>query len=71
MYYKRNIEPRSHSHCCLGKAKVLTYSECLSVALLFLHENLMRPVILSYVAYLALRYFPTLSDKWHHFPLKP
>jgi len=29
MYYKRNIEARSRSHCCLGKAVLHILSVCL------------------------------------------
>jgi hypothetical protein len=32
--YKRNIEERSRNHCYRGKAVGITYSECVSVALL-------------------------------------
>jgi hypothetical protein len=32
--YKRNIEARSWNHCCRGKAISVTYSECVSVALI-------------------------------------
>ena len=33
MYVYRNIQVRSCSHCCSGKAKIITYSECEFVAL--------------------------------------
>ena len=31
--YKRNTEPRSRNACCRGKPINVTYSECMSVAL--------------------------------------
>jgi hypothetical protein len=31
--YRRNIEARSRNHCCRGKTRSVTYSECVSVAL--------------------------------------
>ena len=33
MSYERNIEARSRNHCCKGKAKRTTFSECVFVAL--------------------------------------
>jgi hypothetical protein len=33
MYVERNIEARLCNHCCSGKAVTITYSECVSVAL--------------------------------------
>ena len=32
-WYKRNIDARSRNHCCSGKAIGITYSECVTVAL--------------------------------------
>ena len=63
--YKRNTEVRSRNHCCRGKAKIITYSACESVASVIQHAKRMRRVILSSVASLALQYFTTLSRKWH------
>ena len=57
--YKRNIEARSRNHCCRGKAVSVTYSECVSVALVIRHAKSMRSIILSSVACLALPYFST------------
>jgi hypothetical protein len=31
--YQRNIEMRSRNRCCRGKPVIITYSECVSVAL--------------------------------------
>ena len=67
MYVKRNIEARPSNHCCRGKARIITRSECISVALVIKHEKLMRLVIFSSVPYLAVRYFPPFSVKRHNF----
>jgi len=32
MCVSHNIEARSHNHCRRGKTKIITYSECISVA---------------------------------------
>jgi hypothetical protein len=33
LYVQRNNEVRSPKHCCSGEAIIITYSECVSVAL--------------------------------------
>ena len=50
------------NYSCRGKAISITYSDCVSVALVIQHEN-----ILSYVSRLAVLYFSTLSRKGHDF----
>ena len=40
--YKSNIEARSRNHCWGGKAVNITYSECVSVALVMQHVECMR-----------------------------
>jgi Fe2+ transport system protein B len=64
---KRNTRALSLNQCCCGKAISILYSECVSAALVIQHAKRMRPVILSYVASLALAYFPTLPNKRHDF----
>ena len=63
MYVWRNIQARSCNHCCCGKAINVTYSECVSVALVVQHAKRMRRIILTYVACMAVPYFSTLSHK--------
>jgi hypothetical protein len=51
--HKRNIEARSRNLCCRGKVMSITYSKCVSVALLNQHARRMRDIILSPMACLA------------------
>jgi hypothetical protein len=47
--HKRDIEARSHNYFGRGKAISITYSECVSVALVIQHAKRMRLIILSSV----------------------
>jgi hypothetical protein len=49
---KRNMT-RSRNHWCRGKAVSITYSECVSVALVISHAKRMRCIILSYLPYFS------------------
>jgi hypothetical protein len=55
---KRNTEARSCNHCYHEKAKSITYSECVFVALCIQHVNCTRPVTVSSVACIVLQIFP-------------
>jgi len=57
----RNIEALPREHCFRGKAIGITYSECVSVAVVIQHVKRMRGILLSPVACLAVPYFSTLS----------
>jgi hypothetical protein len=52
-------EALSCKYCCRTKAINITYSECMSGALIIQHVINMRPVILFSVAYLTVPYFST------------
>jgi hypothetical protein len=65
--YKRNIETRSRDHCCSATAVSITYCECVFAALVIQHALRIPSIIFSFVACLALQYFPTLSHKRHDF----
>jgi len=62
MYVQRNIVTCSCNHCC-GKAISVTYSECVSVALVIQYAMRMGRVILPCVARTAVPYCSTLSGK--------
>jgi hypothetical protein len=46
MYVTLNMEARSRNHCCRGKAVSITYSECVSAALVIQHVKRMRSIVL-------------------------
>jgi hypothetical protein len=58
VYVRRNSEARSRNNCRRGKAINVTYSECVSVALVMQHVKRMRGIILSSVAPLSYHTFP-------------
>jgi hypothetical protein len=53
------MEARSCNHCWHGKAISITYSECVSVALVMQHAKFMHCIILPSVACPAVPYFST------------
>ena len=63
--YKCNIDVRSPNYCCRGKSVSITYSECVSVALVTRHAKGMLCVVLSSVSCLVLQTFSTFSHKQH------
>jgi len=65
--YKRNIERRSRNDYCRGKAKSITYSECVSIALVIQRAKRMLRTVLSPAVCLAVPYFATLSPNRHDF----
>jgi hypothetical protein len=62
MYVQRNIYALSHNHFCSGKAIIITYSGCVSAALVIRRKMRMYRIALSSVAPLAGPY-STLSHK--------
>ena len=52
---------------CRAKARGITYSEFVSIALVIQHAKRMDRIMLSYVPYLVLPYFSILSHKWYDF----
>jgi hypothetical protein len=67
MYLQRNTEERLRNSCCRGKAISVTYSECVSVALLIQHAKSILHIILSSVADMTVKYAITLYHKQHDF----
>jgi len=68
--YKCSTKAHSCNHCCHGKAIKITYSECVSVALVIQQAKHTGCIILSSVVCPALLYFSTLSHEWHDFQEK-
>jgi hypothetical protein len=56
MHESRNTEMHPRDHCCRGKAIGVTYSECVSVALVIQHEKKHAPY---YIAACGLSCFTT------------
>jgi hypothetical protein len=66
--FRRNNEERSRNHYCRGKALSITYSECVSMALL--NQEMQTPVpyyLAPRETCLAVPYFPTLFHKRNDF----
>ena len=66
LFKKRNTYARSPNHSCIGKAIIITYSECVSVALVTQHAKSMRRIILASVACLSRLFLSTFSLKTHN-----
>ena len=64
--YKRDTKSLSRNHCCREKTISITYSECVSVALVIQHAMQIRGIILLSVACPAVPCLSTLFHKWHH-----
>ena len=65
--YKPNIEARSRNHCCREKAKIITYSEYVFVAVVIMQ---CACAVSSYVACPAVPQFSTLFHKRNDFNKK-
>ena len=68
--HKCNNEARPLNHCRRAKAMSIAYSEWVFAALVIQHAMRMRCIILSYVAFLAVPYFSTLSLERQDFQKK-
>jgi len=60
----------SRNHCCCGKSLSITYSKCVSAALVIRDAKRMPRIILSSVTYPAIPYISTLFHKQHIFEEK-
>jgi hypothetical protein len=56
------MKERSRYHCCRRKAINITYSQCVSVALIIKHAKLLGLIVLSSVTCPTLKHFPTLHN---------
>ena len=64
-YLRRNIKARSCNHCCGGKAIIIIYSECVSVALVIQHAMRMHHIVICGQHGCKIFFF-TLSHKMHY-----
>jgi hypothetical protein len=67
IFLKLTMVTRSQNHFCLGNVIIITYSNCVSVALVIEHAMRMRRIILSFVACLHLPNFSILFQKGLNF----
>ena len=65
--YKGNTDARSRNHCCSVKAINITYSECVSLALVIQHAQRLRRILLSSMTCRTVQYSSTSSHKRHEF----
>jgi hypothetical protein len=70
IYAQSKVKAHSRKNCCLGKAIIMTYSACVSVAFVIQDVKRNRHTIMSSVAWLAIAYFSKLSHKQHDFRKK-
>ena len=61
------IAARSRNRCCRGRARVITYSKCASVALVIQHAMRMRRIAVTSAACLTLSCLYTLPHRRHDF----
>jgi hypothetical protein len=71
MRYNKRGNARSPNHSWRGEAIIITYSACVYVCILIIHNvKLLRLTMLSPVTCLSLPHFPTLSHKRYYFGKK-
>jgi hypothetical protein len=63
MYAQRNNETCSCSHCCSGKAIIITYSDSVFVASSIQHAIRMRLIVIFTCP--ALQHFSTISHEYY------
>jgi len=64
--YKRYVVGPSRNTCCRGTVINVTYSECVSIAIVIQYAKRMS-CVMSYVARAAVQHFSTLSHKRRDF----